>query len=126
MYTENEILFPQHLIVSLKHCRGEKFQALVQKVLTLSPYHAENVAFMMMMVRLNGCMLCETDSFRAMRGCLPCVLQTLKRFKGTDDELLNLYHKTLSEVHQYALAHPQLGIVTDSSVHFETFKSRAV
>ena len=32
-----------------------------------------------------------------MRGCTACARQTLRRFKGSDDELLALYEKALAE-----------------------------
>jgi hypothetical protein len=54
-----------------------------------------------MMIRLNGCMECETDSYRAMRGCAMCATQTLHRYKGPDRDLFNLYAKALADVEAY-------------------------
>jgi hypothetical protein len=114
MYAENEIFFPHHLIASLRTQRGPAWQQLVNEVMQCQPCDDTSLAFMLMMIRLNGCVGCETDSFRAMRGCLPCALQTLRRYKGSDDELLALYDQALHDVRQFARAHPsfQLNLVS--------------
>ncbi|MCA9913383.1 MAG: hypothetical protein KC496_08530, partial [Anaerolineae bacterium] len=66
MYTVNEILFPAHVIPSLQNLRGEPWRKLVELIAPLSEKDERKLAFMLMMIRLNGCMACETDSFRAM------------------------------------------------------------
>jgi hypothetical protein len=110
MYANNEILFPSYAISSLGKLRGEKWQTLVRRITQQHEQHEEALAFVMMMVRLNGCLACETDSFRAMRGCAACAAQTLRRFKGSDDDLLLLYEQALAEVRQFASANPRYPI----------------
>jgi hypothetical protein len=70
-------------------------------VAKLPDTHEDVLAFMLMMVRLDGCMCCETDSYRAMRGCGACAHQTLRRFKGTDDELMEMFAVALGEVQAF-------------------------
>ena len=65
---------------------------------------------MLMMVRLNGCVGCETDSYRAMRGCAACAQQTLRRYKGDDEELLAAFEQALADVRKFAETHPKIGI----------------
>ena len=101
MYTTNELLFPHHAIPSLRRLRGPEWRALVEHVLTLPETHEETLAFMLMMIRLNGCMACETDSYRAMKGCAACALQTLRRYKGDDAELLEMYRLALDDVQDF-------------------------
>ena len=113
MYTNNEILFPHHVIPALRKLRGPKWQALVERILKLPETHEETLAFMMMMIKLDGCMACETDSYRAMRGCAACALQTLRRYKGEDDELIAQFNSALEEVRKFAEHHTPLGIVGD-------------
>lgn len=110
MYANNEILFPTYAITTLGKLRGEKWQALVTRVARHNEQHEEALAFVMMMVRLNGCLACETDSFRAMRGCAACAVQTLRRFKGSDDDLMLLFEQALAEVRQFAAANPRYPI----------------
>ncbi len=111
MYTNNELLFPHHVIPSLRKLRGPKWRTLVERVLGLPESHEETLAFMLMMIRLNGCMACETDSYRAMRGCAACALQTLRRYKGGDEELLDLYEQALSDIRDFAMRNPALGVM---------------
>jgi hypothetical protein len=106
MYAENELLFPPYVIPLLARARGERWRTLVERVTALPADHAETLAFSLMMIRLDGCLSCETDSYRAMRGCAACALQTLHRFKGTEQDLLQRYQKALQDVQNYLSTHP--------------------
>jgi len=101
MYAENELLFPPHVIPHLRQARGETWQELVDRISVLPDDDPQSLAFSLMMVRLNGCLNCETDSFRAMRGCAPCALQMLHRHKGQDGTLLARYRKSQDDVEAY-------------------------
>jgi len=112
MYAKNELIFPHYAIEHLRDVRGKPWRELVSRVLELPEAHEEVLAFMLVMIRVNGCMPCETDSYRAMRGCIICTLQTLRRFKGSDDELLRLYQQALQDVRGY-LAEPTRIIIEE-------------
>jgi hypothetical protein len=101
MYTRNELMFPHYAIVRLRDARGPAWRDLVDRVVSLPETHDEGLAFMLMMIRLNGCLPCETDSYRAMRGCAMCSLQSLRRFKESDAELLEMYQQALRDVREY-------------------------
>lgn len=107
MYTDNEILFPHYAIASLKHLRGDKWATLIDNLVQKEENSVEVLAFMSMMIGLNGCLPCETDSYRAMRGCTACAHQTLRRFKGSDEEILAKYVKSLDDMRHYASKHPE-------------------
>ena len=64
----------------------------------------EVIALMALMIELNGCLACETDSYRAMRGCTSCAQQTLRRFKGSDAELIGMYHASVAKIRELELA----------------------
>jgi len=102
MYTDNELLFPHRVIPSLRSIRGPQWRALVERICTLPEHHEETLAFMLMMIRLDGCLSCETDSYRAMRGCATCAQQTLRRFKGSDEDLLQAYQEALKDIREFA------------------------
>ncbi len=102
MYTNNDILFPHSAISALKDLRGEKWAKLVEHIMSLPENHEETLAFMLTMIRLNGCMSCETDSYRAMRGCAACAIQTLRRFKDEDEQLFAMYEQALKDVRAFA------------------------
>jgi hypothetical protein len=101
MYAENEILFPPYAIGKLRKARGERWQELVESVLRLPEDHPRSLAFSLTLIRLNGCMSCETDSYRAMRGCIPCAQQSLRRFKGSDKDLIERYQAALADLEEY-------------------------
>jgi len=107
MYQANEILFPNYVIPLLRDMRGPDWRGLVDRVLTLPTDHPEMLAFVLMMVRMNGCMECETDSYRAMRGCAMCATQTLRRYHGADRELLKAYDKAMTDVQAFLVAQEQ-------------------
>jgi hypothetical protein len=102
MYADNALFFPTEAVSALRTVRGAAWCALVERLMTLPTTHEEPLALTLMMIRLNGCMSCETDSYRAMRGCSGCAVQTLRRYKGDDAELLALYGQALDDVRRFA------------------------
>jgi len=108
MYTDNEILFPHYAIASLQRLRGKEWSQLIEKLTQMDETSPEVLAFMSMMIGLNGCIPCETDSYRAMRGCSACAQQTLRRFKGSDADLIAKYNKSLDEMRDYTTENPEL------------------
>lgn len=106
MYTDNEILFPHYVIPSLRNIRGAKWAELIDYINKHEETSAEVLAFMSMMINLNGCLPCETDSYRAMRGCAACAQQTLRRYKGTDEDLIEKYEAEFDAMRQYAVDNP--------------------
>jgi hypothetical protein len=116
MYTDNELLFPHRSIAALRQTRGPKWRNLVARIMKLPETHEETLAFMLMMIRLNGCMSCETDSYRAMRGCSACALQTLRRFKGSDDELLAAFDEALVDIREFAANGTHVGVYQQNHV----------
>jgi hypothetical protein len=116
MYTENSLMFPHRAIPSLRKLRGSKWQSLVERIMKLPECHEETLAFMLMMIRINGCMGCETDSYRAMRGCTACAVQTLRRYKGDDDELLQAFEEALEDIRNFVTSKPAVSIAKIGSV----------
>ncbi len=102
MYQEDtDLLFPAHVIGELSDLRHSAWHELIARVAAAGPDSSEETAFILMMVRLNGCGSCNTDSYRAMQGCNACSHQTLKRFRGSDEELANLFEMAYFEVQEH-------------------------
>ena len=114
MYADNALLFPHSAIPTLRKARGPQWEALVKRIEQLPERHEETLAFMLMMIRLNGCMGCETDSYRAMRGCDACAQQTLRRYKGSDEQLLELFEQALEDIRVFASVEPFIEILPSS------------
>jgi hypothetical protein len=101
MHAGSELLFPPYAIAALMDLRGPEWQSLVRRVAALPETHPDSLAFSLMMMRLDGCLTCETDSYKAMRGCVQCAMQTIRRFKEEDDELLKLYRQAQQDVNEH-------------------------
>ncbi len=95
---DTEILFPMRVAPALQHLRGEAWACLVEQAAGAPEGSLEHLAFSLMLIRLNGCLTCHTDSYRAMRGCTACATLTVKRFRGEDDELLALFDRAKDDV----------------------------
>jgi hypothetical protein len=101
MHAGSELLFPPYAIAPLRELRGPEWQALVKRVAALPETHPDSLAFSLMMMRLDGCLTCETDSYKAMRGCVQCALQTIRRFKESDEDLSRQYVQAQEDVSTY-------------------------
>ena len=78
--------------------RGMIWRDLVLAVETTGSDSPDQMAFILMMARLNNCVTCNSDSYRAMHGCTVCAKQALKRFHGSDEELTSLFETARAEV----------------------------
>jgi len=93
-----EILFPARVIPLLRHLRGAEWQQLVDEVTRLPQDSLGVQAFTLMMIRLDGCLTCHADSYRAMRGCTLCAQQAVARFKGSDHDLILAYEAARADM----------------------------
>lgn len=104
-HPDTELLFPLRAIPGLSKLRGDKWRSLIKHISSTNSQHAEKIAFVLMMVRLDGCVTCNTHSFRAMRGCSLCAQQAVRRYKGSDDDLLMIFEKARFDVKKYIENH---------------------
>ena len=95
---DTELLFPARVIPGLVRLRSEAWDALISQICATEKESPEHMAFVLMMVRLSGCISCNADSYRAMRGCTQCARQTVKRYRGGDQDLETLYQQAVKEV----------------------------
>ena len=96
-----DLLFPSRAIEPLRNLRGERWESLINSLVEMKPASHERIAFVLFMVRLGGCATCQSDSFRAMRGCILCSSTTIKRYKGNDQNLIDLYTEAKKEITKY-------------------------
>jgi hypothetical protein len=100
--SDAEILFPSRVIPRLRNLRGPAFNALIDRVLSCpSQGDVELLGFVLMMIRLDSCLSCTADSYRAMNGCTACAIKTLRAFRGTDEDLLQRWEAACQEVRQW-------------------------
>ena len=86
------------MIPALHDLRGETWQTLIEHVDEQALASPEKLAFVLMMVKLDGCLTCDADAYRAHLGCTECARQTIRRFRGEDDELLTLFTQARLEI----------------------------
>ena len=99
--SDTEMLFPARVIPSLECLRGPAWKNLVEKVAQQEEGEKDTLAFGLMMIRLDGCLTCHADSYRAMRGCTACAQQTIARCKETDEGLIKLFKQAQKDVDDY-------------------------
>ncbi len=98
---DTELFFPLRLAHRLKEARSDEWKKLINQISRIDGCNLNSLSFQLVMVRLAGCANCDSDSYRAMRGCEFCAKQTLKRYKGTDSDLMNLFQNTKEEIKEY-------------------------
>ena len=98
---DTDLLFPQRALPALRDLRGAPWRDLVTHVIEAGPDSPEQMAFILMMARMNNCATCDADSYRAMNGCTTCAKQSLKRSHETDEALTGIYQAARGEVGQY-------------------------
>ncbi len=96
-----DLLFPSRAIEPLRKLRGEQWESLISSLIESESMSHERIAFVLFMVRIGGCTTCQSDSFRAMRGCILCSSTTIKRYKGNDQNLIDLYNEAKKDVTKY-------------------------
>lgn len=96
--TDTELLFPLRVISKLQSIRGEGWDKFLLELSSPETHFLEQLAFVYLLVRLGGCISCNTGSFRAMRGCTQCALQTIRRFRGTDEDLIEQFYQAKNDV----------------------------
>ena len=96
--SDAEILYPSRVTPKLRNIRGRQWQKLVQRVLSHPVGDDKSLAFGLMMIRLDGCLTCHADNYRAMRGCTACAYQTIERYKGSDSDLVAAFDEALEDV----------------------------
>ena len=99
--SDTEMLFPMRVAPELRELRGKTWRDLVDGVLATSEASEERLAFSLVIIQLAGCLTCHTDSYRAMRGCTICSRQAVRRFRGEDKQLLDMYDESMREIHAY-------------------------
>ena len=99
--SDAEVLFPARVIPSLRDLRGKDWQAFVDRVSAQPESNPDVLAFGLMMIRLNSCMTCTSDSFRALRGCTNCAQHIVSKFKGTDVDLIERWEAARTEIMAY-------------------------
>jgi hypothetical protein len=99
--SDTELFFPIRVIPTLRDIRGNEWEKFIDHLSSNEVDELEQIAFTGLVVKLAGCAGCDADSFRAMRGCTQCAKLVLKRYKGSDKDLIELFKSTQKEVTEF-------------------------
>jgi hypothetical protein len=83
--------------------RGDEWQSLIDGLSAPEASRIDRIAFVYLMVKLCGCSACNADSFRAMKGCVQCARLVVKRYRGSDAELIHQHNNLCKEVEEFLL-----------------------
>ena len=96
-----EVLFPARVTPLLRDLRGQTWRRLISEIICHPPGGLVQVSFGLMMIRLNGCLTCHADSYRAMQGCTLCSQQAVLRYKGPDEDLVEAFEQARCDVRRW-------------------------
>jgi hypothetical protein len=99
--SDTELFFPNRVIPFLGDVRGPEWEKLIKHLTSEEVEDIEQIAFTGLLVKLAGCNVCDADSFRSMRGCTQCARLVVKRYKGSDADLIAQYEQSKSEVTEF-------------------------
>lgn len=97
-YPKAELLFPYALISSLRNLRGPVWARLVDRVAAVEETHPDSLAFILMMIDLGSCLPCNSKSYKFLQGCQVCSDRTIRCYKGSDEDLVDLFEKSLKRI----------------------------
>jgi len=109
---DTELVYPLRVTPVLGTMRGIDWQFLVGKISSNQADLLDQYAFVLLMVKLSGCLACNADSFRAMRGCTLCARQTIRRFRGNDKDLIEQFNLSRREVETFIQKQTLSGKIT--------------
>lgn len=98
-------MFAHWAVPALKDLRGPRWRELVARIAGLSATHPDSLALALTMVRINGCINCDSKRYRERGGCASCsqfMLNTMNR--ETEASLLARYRAAQQEIAQSAIA----------------------
>jgi hypothetical protein len=97
---DTELIFPIRILPKLINLRGEIWEKNITEVLETNDLVSQ-VGMIVLMIKVAGCITCNADSYRAIRGCTLCSQQAIKRYKGTDKELSQIFRKSCTKVKKF-------------------------
>lgn len=97
-HRETEILFPMRVASTLKEKRGDVWRDLVERACDAEAVSIDRLAFNLLIIRLCNCLSCRTHSYRALHGCELCAMHSVRRFKGEDAELVQMFEDAVMDI----------------------------
>lgn len=97
-HRETEILFPMRVASTLRGRRGDAWRDLVDRACNAEAASIDCLAFNLLIIRLCNCLSCRTHSYRALHGCEQCAMHSVRRFRGDDAELVQMFDDAVMDI----------------------------
>ena len=97
-HRETEILFPMRVAYPLREMRGDAWRDIVDRACKAEAASTDRLAFNLLIIRLSNCLSCQTHSYRALHGCEQCAKHSVRRFRGEDAELIQLFEDAVADI----------------------------
>jgi len=98
---DSELIFSIRILPSICSLRGEQWKCLCESVLANPKDIVKSVGMILLVAKIAGCIKCNSDSYRAIRGCSQCAKQAIRRYKGTDKDLEIHFAKYMMRAKNY-------------------------
>ena len=98
---DTDFIFPSRVIPALRNLLGPEWRKMCDEAQSAPQTDPAHLSFVLLMVGLNGCENCNADSYKAMRGCTACSVQTIERFPGMESDLEKKLEKASREIQEY-------------------------
>ena len=97
-HRETEILFPMRVASALREMRADIWRDLVDRACKAEAASTDRLAFNLLIIRLCNCLSCRTHSYRALHGCEQCAKHSVRRFRGEDAELVQMFEDAVVDI----------------------------
>ena len=101
MTPQTTTLYPTYAVQHLRAMKGKGWRRLIDRVARLPVVHPEAIAFTLMIRRLGALIGSKGRMFRMDVECVLDIVELLKRYEGTERDLLDEYRHTLVEVESF-------------------------
>lgn len=113
---DTDLIFPLRVLPSIADAHDAEWKALVDFTVSAAADEVDRLSVVLTMARLSGCVSCNSDSFRAMRGCTQCALQTIRRQHMSGVDLRKQVTQNRKEVESYLKNRSSLYMKNDGKI----------
>ncbi len=98
---DTDLIFPLRVLPLIADSHDTEWKKLAKLACADGSDALDKLGLVLTMVKLAGCVSCNSDSFRAIRGCSQCAAQTIRRQRAGNGELMQLFLQNRKEVESY-------------------------
>jgi hypothetical protein len=101
---DTDLIFPLRALPLIEDAKDVEWKRLVEFIRSDAAALEDRLCLVLLLVRLAGCASCDSNSYRAMRGCSQCAIQTIRRQRVSGNDLRAQFEQNRVEINQYLAA----------------------